>query len=149
MDLRLGAQHVLLWQRKRENAICVVRRSNHEPIEQVPYYLLIILLLLLPLPDCYFYKISWFVGLPPGGEVGSGTGTHKLLDRLLQPLIVQVVRGPLVHAIVFQLEAELDHDDGLFPSTQPASRMCAPTRNSTKTQQPRNPNTTTAAKTNP
>lgn len=109
----------------------------------------VLLLLLLPLPDCCCYKISWFVCLPPGGEVGSGTGTHKLLDRLLQPLIVQVVRGPLVHAIVFELEAELDHDDGLFPSTQPASRMCAPTHNSTKTTTKRKTQTPQQQRTNP
>lgn len=51
------------------------------------------------------------VDLPSCSEVGSGTGAHELLDRLFQPLIVQVVRGPLVHAIVFQLETELHHGD--------------------------------------
>lgn len=57
------------------------------------------------------------------------------------------MRGPLIHAIVFQFEAELDHDDGLLPSAQPASRTYvrahtnSPDHNTTS-QQPQQRNKT-------
>lgn len=55
--------------------------------------------------------------VPVRNDCCRSAGEGELLDGLLQLPVVQVLRGPLVHAVILQLEAKLHHGCyGLLPT---------------------------------